>query len=225
MNFLLYVLRVLCLACLCVLFYKGCIEEKEGFENTNTGKRHIVLMGDSILKNDAYVKHGETVSDWVRNKSGADCECNTVAMDSAMIEDVYSQMEFIDLDWNTKDTFLFLSVGGNDLLSKHQSQSQSQGQQVLDVDAVFDSYAKLVSTILEEWNNTQLVLLNLYCPISKPHLCAIVKKWNELQLQYANSKNIKVIYIDSSEPNIRGIEPTSEGGEKIAEQIVTLCNF
>jgi hypothetical protein len=77
----------------------------------------LILVGDSILQNQAYVSRGNSVYDLVVKEHP-----NTIcyATDDSRIIDVYGQIEKIQQKQENKDgSLLFLSIGGNDLY--HQS--------------------------------------------------------------------------------------------------------
>ena len=86
---------------------------KEGFNNNKS----IVLLGDSILKNNTYTSNGKGVDDLLieRNNGGVYC----YAEDYSKITDVYSQIDNIPPQLNSQNTTIFLSSGGNDLLTHY----------------------------------------------------------------------------------------------------------
>ena len=190
---------------------------KECFESNIISDKCIVLLGDSILKNDRYVKHGESVSDWLKHKSYH--QCKTFAIDGSKILNVYTQLSNIPSQWNNKNTTFFISVGGNDILELLNTTQTPNGIDKK-INEIFNEYIVLIDYIKKHWSDVNILLLNLYCPLTMLNVCPIVNKWNQLQSQYANNKNIRIINIDANKENIQGIEPTSQGGKKIVEQIL-----
>ena len=90
----------------------------EGFTSNN---KIFILLGDSILKNNAYVSDGKSIENLVadRNKN-----IHCFAEDHSKIVDVYSQINKIPYEFDSPNTFIFLSAGGNDILSHYVDQNQ-----------------------------------------------------------------------------------------------------
>ena len=191
-------------------------KKKEPFATTN--KPVIVLVGDSLLRNNSYVPYGESVSDWLQQKQK---KCLTIATDGAMIRDVYTQLKDIPPQLNAPTTTLVISVGGNDFLRNLHKYTPEHKHTQEDEEKTFEAYISLLEMIQGKWNRTKIILLSLFCPETQPNMCFLVSKWNNMQSRYANSKNIQIIPMDSSYKQLdHGIEPTSEGGKQIAEQII-----
>jgi hypothetical protein len=194
------------------------VNRLEAFRNIEGTKPVVVLVGDSLLRNDAYVPYGESVSDWLR----LDLPCITVAFDGATIQDVYTQIEHIPLAVNTPNTTVVLSVGGNDFLQNYTL--LQTGTNDLYLQKTFEAYMVLLESLQKKFHQTTLVVLNLFCPVTKPNMCALTDKWNRMLSQYASTKNIKVVPVAASDKSANGIEPTSEGGQAIAKSIIAHIN-
>ena len=77
--------------------------------------QHIVLLGDSIFDNAAYVPgRCPAVIDHVRSRLPVDWQATLLAVDGSVIADVYRQLGALPHD----ATHLVLSAGGNDALSE-----------------------------------------------------------------------------------------------------------
>ena len=76
--------------------------------------KHIVLLGDSIFDNAAYVAGGPDVVRQLRALSPRDARASLSARDGAVIADVSHQLQSLPPD----ATHLVLSVGGNDALGE-----------------------------------------------------------------------------------------------------------
>jgi hypothetical protein len=76
----------------------------------------IVLLGDSIFDNAAYVVGQSCVTDQLREIVGSDAEVSMLAADGHCISDVQGQLRRVP-EWATH---LFVSAGGNDALSHYQ---------------------------------------------------------------------------------------------------------
>jgi hypothetical protein len=73
---------------------------------------HVVLLGDSIFDNSAYVRGGPDVVRQLRAKLPADWDASLLAVDGAVTRDVIGQLARLPKD----STHLVVSAGGNDAL-------------------------------------------------------------------------------------------------------------
>ena len=73
---------------------------------------HLVLLGDSIFDNAAYVPDGPAVIDHVQAMLPEGWRATLVARDGDMVRHVSEQIPYIPVD----ATHLVLSIGGNDAL-------------------------------------------------------------------------------------------------------------
>jgi hypothetical protein len=74
--------------------------------------QHLILLGDSILDNAAYVPGRPAVIDQVRNRLPQGWRATLLARDGSVLNDVHRQLERLPAD----ATHLVLSAGGNDVL-------------------------------------------------------------------------------------------------------------
>ena len=74
---------------------------------------HIVLLGDSIFDNAAYVDGGLDVIKQLKSILPKDCQATLLAVDGSVTTDVLSQIPKIP----ASATNLIVSVGGNDGLA------------------------------------------------------------------------------------------------------------
>ena len=196
---------------------------KEQFSNNNN--KSYVLLGDSIIKNNSYVKNGKGIDDILNEKTNGNTHC--YAKDESTIVDIYSQLDSIPSDLNTKSTTIFLSVGGNDILNNYADKDINvKDTKVLD--PIFNAYKKIIKSIQTKMNDSKLVLLDIYYPINikltqyKP----ILEEWNKLISDFASTNNLQVINISNilieSTDFTLNIEPSETGGEKIADNILSV---
>jgi lysophospholipase L1-like esterase len=73
---------------------------------------HIVLLGDSIFDNAAYVRGGPDVVRQLRAKIPGEWQASLAAVDGATVRDVPAQLRSLPAD----ATHLIVSAGGNDAL-------------------------------------------------------------------------------------------------------------
>ena len=223
--------------------FLSCIKSKrENMENNNNNNhtnKVIILLGDSIFKNEKYVEQGKSVYSFLIQQNENERNIYNYATDESTIVDVYNQINQIPIDVNNENTTIFLSIGGNDIFEKFiQTQTQTQTQtnttgentnQVLD--AMFSAYKQLVKSIQTKMNKSNIVLLDVYYPQSiqiKPYH-PIIRLWNNKINNYANnsSNNIQDILKISeilTQPAdfVFMIEPSEAGGMKLAKYILQI---
>jgi len=173
----------------------------------------IILLGDSILKNNKYVKAGQSVEDFLKRDNSVYC----FAKDDSTIQDVYKQINRIKIE----NSIIFLSVGGNNILQGGESLSR-----------IFKQYMELVDDIITR-NDCKLILINLYYPADIRYLkyYPSIQKWNEMLNIYARDtkRDIHKIHVlDASkiltQPSdfTSEIEPSEIGGRKLANKIAAI---
>jgi hypothetical protein len=191
-------------------------------------KKHLFLIGDSMLNNQLYVPDGDSVYHKVRDQTRD--TVHLLAKDDAVISEMYSQLHKIPPHFDEKSTYLCVSAGGNDLLGMqsliYTNSFKKDSQE--EMDDIFKEYTKFISAIKMRLPDATLLLMNLYYPPSMPHLKTVVAYWNGLLSNtFSNdsvTKNIRVIEVDKvfTEPTdfVSRIEPSSEGGEKLSKLIL-----
>jgi hypothetical protein len=198
--------------------------KREGFTFTD-GRKTYILLGDSIFKNDAYVSDGKSVENLVTERSG---NIHFFAEDHSKIVDIYSQVNQIPIELDSPNTFVFLSAGGNDILSHYVDQNQDITNTSV-LKPMFSSYKNLVKSIQTKLSNSKIILVDIYYPenLQYKQFHSIIEEWNRMIYDFAeNPKNkvYKVIrissYLTRSEDFSFGIEPSSSGGKKIADLIL-----
>ena len=191
----------------------------------NKYDKTYILLGDSILKNNSYVKNGKGIDDILNEKTNGNTKC--YAKDESTVVDVYSQLDSIPSDLNKKSTTIFLSVGGNDILNNYADKEVS----VKDTNVlgpIFNAYKTLIKSIQTKMDESKLVLLDIYYPtnIKLSQYKPILQEWNKLITDFASTNNIEVINISNilieSTDFTLNIEPSESGGEKISNQIISI---
>ena len=194
----------------------------ETFSNNN--KNSIVLLGDSILKNNSYVKNGQSIEDILRENKGDNLYC--LALNNSTIVDVYSQIDSIPLELNNENTTIFLSSGGNDILSQYVDKHDSDVSDTHILNVIFIAYKKMVKSLCAKMNKVKIVLIDIYYPTSNQfsQYKPIVQDWNKMLEKYAREKSYGLIQISksvtASDDFTLSIEPSEKGGEKIARSIL-----
>jgi len=206
---------------------------KEKFSN-NRDIFSLILLGDSVLQNKLYATESQDV--YTLLKEATPNNIQTYAVDNSKIVDVYSQLDNLPFDLNS-NTFLFLSIGGNDLLSATENGLIDTLDPTF-LSPMFASYKKLVQSIKVRAPNATLVLFDIYYPygIKYQPFYPIIKKWNNLLYSFIGDDREKIeqsldkktdligllkissILTDKSDFSL-GIEPSDTGGKKIANSI------
>ena len=185
----------------------------EGLSSIN--KKNIILLGDSILNNSNYVNPGESVSDIIKSKGR---KVINVAVDNSKIKDINKQLNRIPSSYNKSNTYIFLSVGGNDILNL-PSQNDEQ------INELFKEYLKNIKAIKNKFPKSKIIALNIYHPPSSYYKIYYksIDSWNKLLNQNTfdgyNVLNIDEI-IKTNNDLVNEIEPSKQGSTKIANAIM-----
>lgn len=222
MNYL-YIF-ILIFIILVVSFYTQYKYDSINTETFSNNKNSIVLLGDSILKNNSYVKNGQSIEDILRENKGDNLYC--LALNNSTIVDVYSQIDSIPLKLNNENTTIFLSSGGNDILSQYVDKHDSDVSDTHVLNVIFIAYKKMVKSLRAKMNKAKIVLIDIYYPTSNQfsQYKPIVQDWNKMLEKYAREKSYGLIQISksvtASDDFTLSIEPSEKGGEKIARSIL-----
>jgi lysophospholipase L1-like esterase len=172
----------------------------------------IILVGDSILKNNSYVLEEKSVEKLLSTKTDAHIYC--FAVNDSIIKDANEQVNILPQHLNEPSTCIFLSIGGNDILKG-----------IDPVSSIFKQYMDLVDLMKERMDKTKIVLINLYYPTDEKYekYYSSIKRWNELVDAYAKDNHLKVLdastILFKEEDFTSEIEPSIIGGEKLANEI------
>lgn len=184
---------------------------KEGLTNNNT----VILMGDSILNNSNYVPSGQSVYDSLKSKLN---KVINLAKDGATISDLYKQLDKIPIDLNNTNTYIYISVGGNDILNKRTELNSTE------IKRLFDLYMEFLNTLRIKLGSANINLLNLYLPVNPRYQVykTSIEQWNQLLQAYSNKVgkmyNIVDLYglLTTPQDFVYDIEPSEYASDKIA---------
>jgi hypothetical protein len=194
--------------------------------------KHIVLLGDSIFDNAAYVAGGPDVVRQLRALSPRGVRASLSAQDGAVIADVSRQLQSLPPD----ATHLVLSVGGNDALGEAALLEAKVGSMAEALELITrvrerfrSAYASLLDAILER--PLPLAVCTIYEPrfpeLARRRLAATaLTALNDAITREAFSRRIDCIDLrvlcDDDRDFANPIEPSIHGGEKIARAILGL---
>jgi hypothetical protein len=190
---------------------------------------HIVLLGDSIFDNAAYVAGGPDVVTHLRGMLPEGWDATLLAVDGADTGGVARQLGRLPAD----ATHLVVSAGGNDalghtgLLDRRASSSQQVLGWLADAAEEFErGYARMLESLLEPGLPLTLCTIyngNLGAPVQRLATTALAV-FNDVILRHAAANRLRVIELRQvcTEPGdyANPIEPSVTGGRKIAAAII-----
>jgi len=187
---------------------------------TNMNNKQIVLLGDSILENSPYAN--PSIFEILQNSSYS---VFCFAKDNSTIDSTYLQIYDIPSNLNNRNTFLFVSVGGNDILQKYVYKD-IQSDKHKNMDKIFEEYKSLILSLQKKMDLSNIFLLNIYYPTSDYYKSYyhLIKEWNESLKKFCLEKNFKCLniaeFMTSEKDFSFDIEPSSIGSKKISDAIL-----
>tara|TARA_Y100000022_G_C13229895_1_gene366811 strand:+ start:769 stop:1437 length:669 start_codon:yes stop_codon:yes gene_type:complete len=201
---------------------KNIFESLTGHIEALTNNIDIVLLGDSMLENSNYVDKDKTVSSSIKKTHKKNL---VLAKDESKIDDIQLQLKQIPDKLNNKNTYVFLSIGGNDLLYTYKYQ-KNHVNRLFYVDSLFKKYKQMVIEIKKKYK-FKLVLLNIYYPESHYYsrFQKVIKKWNNKLFKFVRKNKIQMLDVTNllykKKHFIDGIEPSISGSEILAKSITS----
>ena len=194
---------------------------------------HLVLLGDSIFDNGSYTGGGPDVIAQVRGHLPAGWKASLLAQDGAVTDNIPSQLARLPQD----ATHLVLSVGGNDALRQSGilDMTARSSAQVLDMLAEIARnfslrYKQVVDACL--MTRRPLTICTIYNgnfadKQYQQRASTALTTFNDVIIQTAVERQLTVIelrqIINRPADYANPIEPSSQGGEKLARTIVRLA--
>lgn len=190
---------------------------------------HVVLLGDSILDNGAYVGRDPAVVDQVRAELPAGWQATLLAVDGSVTRDVARQLGRLPAD----ASHLIVSVGGNDALeASHLLLAPARPAAALfaDLADVRDrfarEYAAMLDAVLAHRRPTTVCTVydgNAPDPRQQRMRAAGLTAFNDVILREAVRRrlpvlDLRVLFADPTD-YANPIEPSAAGGRKIARLV------
>ena len=189
---------------------------------------HIVLLGDSILDNAAYVPGKSPVIEQLRSVLPANWKASLLAADGDVTEDVLTQITQLPSD----ASHLVVSCGGNDALRKLYVLIEG----VMTIGEAMDRFARILAEFRSSYQKMLAALIKTGCNVTA---CTIYDRipgleanrqtalalFNEVILREAIGSGINLIDLRhicseaSDYSDISAIEPSEQGGNKIVTAI------
>jgi hypothetical protein len=195
---------------------------------------HVVLLGDSIFDNAAYVMPGQPdVVTQVRRKLPRGWRATLCAVDGAIARDIERQLKNLPAD----ASHLIVSVGGNDGLS-HIGLLREGARSVAEVMGrladIREEFARSYRTMLDAVMERRLpaALCTIYDarfpdPQEQRLVLAGLSLFNDVITREAFARRLPLIDLRliCNEPDdyANPIEPSAKGGEKIATAIIQVA--
>lgn len=189
---------------------------QEGMEEYNK----VVLLGDSIFKNNSYVGEKHSIEYLLKNKM----DSLVLAEDNSTIKDIIPQYNKMSNKDNEPNTYLFVSIGGNDLLNAYHY-SNTDVDDLNKLDSIWNEYEEMVFQLISKTECT-LVLTDLYYIKDKEYIKyhKLIKKWNEQLYEFCDANDILIYkisnYIKEKNHFVNSIEPSKNGSKIIVENII-----
>lgn len=190
---------------------------------------HVVLLGDSIFDNAAYVQGGPDVVRQLRPLLPPDWSATLLAVDGAVTADVHRQLMRLPRD----ATNFVLSVGGNDALGHVDilERSARSVAEVLDLLAgIGASFRERYSALLDQLEEVGIPLVTCTVyegsfpdPVMRRRTSTALTVFNDAISRESSARGLDLIDLRlvCSEPAdyANPIEPSVKGGKKIAGRI------
>ena len=189
-------------------------------------KKTLIFLGDSILDNKNYVNKTDSVEYLLRENDKY--KIVFLAQDNSIIADIASQLDKIPKELNNKNNYVFLSVGGNNLLNQILTSTINYDSII----TLFKEYKGLIKEIKDRLPNSKLYLFNIYFPsdIKYKAYYDFISEWNTLLSNYINLNNsLKEITVDKlcnlPLDFVNDYEPSGICSKKIVNDIFNLFTF
>ncbi len=193
---------------------------------------HVVLLGDSIFDNAAYVAGGPDVVAQLRERLPAGWSATLRAVDGAVIRNVSGQLS----SRLPEDAYLVVSVGGNDALG-HVDILQRSARSVAEVLGLLAEiaehfereYRAMLRMLLEQQRLTALCTIyypRFPDPVVQRLAVTALAVFNDAIQRAAFQAGLPLLDLrlicDEDADYANPIEPSSRGGAKIADAIVRM---
>jgi hypothetical protein len=196
---------------------------------------HVVLLGDSIFDNGAYVCPGQpNVATQVRSKLSLGCKVALLAQDEAVTRDVLLQLSNVPSD----ASHCVVSIGGNDalhaahiLLEGARTVGHAIGKLAVVREGFARDYAGMLDAVMAKGVPTAVCTIYDGCAGTEDQQrinVAALSIFNDVITREAFARGLPLIDLRliCNEPDdyANPIEPSVKGGEKIAAAIVELVS-
>src|SRR5215470_5035465 len=190
---------------------------------------HIVLLGDSVFDNKAYVNGGLDVIEHIRRQIPAGWKASLRAVDGSVVENVRKQT----LDLPDDATHLVVSAGGNDailnadILQQKVASSAEVLNKLADIAGEFEyRYREMLEGVLSLKKPTAVCTIyypRIPEPFTQRVAVAALATFNDVIIRQVFLAGVPLIDLrlvcDEDSDYANEIEPSEKGGGKIAGAI------
>ena len=185
-------------------------------------RKKIILMGDSMLKNNQYVKPKQSVEYLLKQKHS-----NTliVAKDNSHIANLPEQFNKIKSSID-KHTEIIISIGGNDILYYNQNKHINK-YYYNRIDRLFTLFEKTIKKLFKDTKAT-VYFLNIYYPKSNSYkkYHNLISEWNQKLKMFTKKHKYHLIEVDKlfrhATDFTNDIEPSYQGSKLLVHKILNL---
>ncbi len=193
---------------------------------------HVVLLGDSIFDNAAYVAGAPDVVQQVRQRLPPGSKATVEAVDGSTTEDVHKQLRRVPAD----ATHLVVSAGGNDALHSSDflaAPARSTAETLIGLADIADEFERRYNDMLAGALAYRLptAICTIYYPrfpdasLQRIAVMALTV-FNDCIIRAAFTNGIPLLdlrFVCTEEGDYANpIEPSAQGGEKIAAAILRM---
>jgi len=206
---------------ICIIIIIFIIVIRAHIQGFTTMPKTIIVLGDSILKNNNYVPQDKSIEFLLTKNNKPTNKLLFLAQDDSHISDLEEQLSGIV----EKNTYIIISIGGNDMLQYVYKESLNSSI----VNTLFKKYTQAINTIINKHKPSRVYLLNLYFPTDKSMqpFYQYINEWNMLLEEYVKSNSItELIRINDicndAQDFVYIIEPSEQCSRKIANKIFNI---
>ena len=188
--------------------------------------RHVVLFGDSILDNAAYIKGGPDVAAQLRDLLDPEDRVTLKAVDGSISEQVEQHLA----DCPADVTHVVISSGGNDILHHAAMLEQPCGNMAAAMDMLSEAqsvFAPAHRSLVEAAKAFEVptAICTIYDANMGPHITTAMAIFNDAITRNIHRAGLDLIDLrmicDEASDYANPIEPSVTGGAKIALAIAT----
>jgi hypothetical protein len=190
----------------------------------------LVLLGDSIFDNARYVAHGQSVTHHLDAELGTSAKVTLLACDGNRTADTRDSIAAIP----RTATHIIISSGGNDALSasptlddKARTVREALAKLAAIIDPFADTYRLLLRDVAVLERPVAVCTIYDHIPGLKPEERLALSLYNDAIARAAGEFGATVIelrdiFTESSDySSVSPIEPSSEGGRKLASAVAS----
>ncbi|VVT13727.1 SGNH/GDSL hydrolase family protein [Erythrobacter sp. EC-HK427] len=188
--------------------------------------RHVVLFGDSIFDNAAYIDGGPDVAAQLREALDPEDRVTLKAVDGSISEQVEGHLG----DCPTDATHIVISSGGNDILHHAAMLEQPCGNMAAAMDMLSEAqsvFAPAHRSLVEAAKAFAVptAICTIYDANMGPHITTAMAIFNDAITRNIHRAGLDLIDLrmicDEASDYANPIEPSVTGGAKIASAIAT----